>query len=70
MRQSAKERIAKCLKEGLCAACLQPFKKGERVIRLNHVRCYHATRRAIQSGKTTEGGENSRWQAAEASNWR
>lgn len=54
MRKSAKERIERCIREGLCAACLQPFEEGERSIRLNHVRCYHATRRAIKAGKTTD----------------
>ncbi len=54
MRKAAKERIAKCKRENLCVACMEPFtNKDEVAIRGCHVRCYHATYRAIRRGKFT-----------------
>jgi hypothetical protein len=54
VRKAAKDRVERCTKLGLCLACEQPFKDGEASTRGLHIRCYHATRRAIVSGKTTE----------------
>ncbi len=54
VRKSARDRLAKCKHENLCPACMQSFAEGETTIRGVHVRCYHATRRAIQAGKFTE----------------
>lgn len=54
VRKAARDRLAKCQHENLCPACLEPFEAGEDRMRGVHVRCYHATRRAIKAGKFTE----------------
>lgn len=53
VKKSAQQRIAKAAAENLCVACMQPH-DGTRVIRGTHERCYRATLRAIESGKTTD----------------
>ena len=54
VRKTAKDRIAKCEKDGLCVACMEKIAEGERSMRGMHMRCYFATARAIRTGKTTE----------------
>jgi hypothetical protein len=54
VRKAARERLAKCQQENLCPACLEPLADDEPRMRGVHIRCYHATRRAIQAGKFTE----------------
>lgn len=54
VRKAARERIAKCEKESLCVACLGQLKANEHTIRGCHVKCYHATYRAIREGKMTD----------------
>jgi hypothetical protein len=53
VNKAAKERLAKCMREGLCPACLEPLLPGQPTKRGAHVRCYHATFRAVRAGKTT-----------------
>ena len=53
MNQEAIDRIAKCAREGLCLACLQPLGTGK-VVRQCHERCDQATRRAILRRYFTE----------------
>lgn len=55
LKKEAKERIARCEKERRCVACMELFAPpDETSIRGCHIRCYHATYRAIRSGKFTE----------------
>ena len=53
VNKKAMQRIAEAEAKHLCVACLQPL-DGTRVVRGCHERCYRATLRAIESGKTTE----------------
>lgn len=53
VRKIALERLQKCERENLCVACMEPM-GGDKPIRGCHIRCYHATRRAILAGKVTE----------------
>lgn len=53
VKKTARERIAKCERERLCVACLEPL-GDEEPMRGCHCRCYHATYRAIKSGKFTD----------------
>lgn len=53
MKRSAVARIAKCEKEGLCTACLQPLGES-RVVRGCHEKCARATYRAIERGEMTD----------------
>ena len=65
VKREAVERLTKCEKEGLCCGCLQPL--GEQLPRRGLcIGCYHATRRAINSGKTTEGKQLSEGKMLEA----
>lgn len=52
--KSAQKRLHKCNEKGLCLACEQPIKDGEHVVRGIHLRCYHATLRAIKRGDFTD----------------
>lgn len=53
VKRAAVERVTKCEKEGLCCGCMKPV--DPLITRRGLcVGCYHATRRAINSGKTTE----------------
>jgi hypothetical protein len=52
MDRVARARVAKCDKEGLCYACMQPL--YGRVIRKCHAKCMKATQRAIERGETTD----------------
>ena len=54
VKKAARERLAKCSELDLCVACMEPVVEGERTLRGCHMRCYHATYRAIRSGKFTE----------------
>lgn len=54
VRRKAIERLEKCERECLCVACLEPIVAEEKTMRGMHMRCYFATKRAIDSGKTTE----------------
>lgn len=53
LKKAARQRIAKAEAEHLCVACLQPLGDGT-VKRGCHEKCYRATLRAIEKGKTTE----------------
>jgi hypothetical protein len=53
VKREAIKRIDRCRQEGLCRACLEPVLPGEKTIRDIHLRCYHATFRAVRAGKTT-----------------
>lgn len=53
VNKRAQERLAKCRQSNLCLACMQPIEAGEEVLRGVHMRCYHATYRAVRMGKTT-----------------
>lgn len=53
VKRAAVERVTKCEKEGLCCGCLRPVDPLAARRGLCGG-CYHATRRAINSGKTTE----------------
>lgn len=53
VNKAAQRRLAKADAENLCCACMQPH-DGTRIIRGNHERCYRATMRAIEAGKTTD----------------
>lgn len=53
VKRAAVERLAKCEREGLCCGCMEPL-EGEVARRGLCIACYHATRRAINAGKTTE----------------
>lgn len=65
VKRDAVERLAKCERERLCCGCLEPL--GEELgTRGLHVRCYHATRRAILAGKTTEEDRISQGKLLEA----
>lgn len=52
VRKAARERLEKAEKEHLCVACMEAL--NGRPMRGMHMRCYHATMRAIRTGKTTE----------------
>lgn len=52
VRKAARERIERAAREGLCVACMQPL-DGTSVKRGCHERCYRATLRAVEQGKTT-----------------
>jgi hypothetical protein len=51
--KKAMDRLSRCSREGLCPACLQPIAEGEHVKRGVHLRCYHATYRAVRAGLTS-----------------
>lgn len=53
VRKAARDRILRCQSERLCVACLEPI-GSEEPIRGCHIRCYHATYRAIKRGKFTD----------------
>lgn len=54
VRKAARERIEKAERENLCLGCLKPIVGSEKTMRKQHLRCYYATLRAINAGKTTE----------------
>lgn len=54
VKKVAKDRLAKCEGEGLCCACLERIKEGQRPIRGMHPACYYATQYGIKTGKFTE----------------
>jgi len=51
VKRTARQRVARAEREGLCVACLEPLEGT--VKRGCHERCYQATRRAVAQGKTT-----------------
>lgn len=53
MKRSVVQRIARCEKECLCMACLEPLGES-RVVRGCHERCARATYRAIEHGSFTD----------------
>jgi hypothetical protein len=55
MKKSALQRIARCQREGLCLACLEPL--AGTVLRGCHERCAKATYRAIAKGLLTDEGQ-------------
>lgn len=57
MNKKAVQRLAKCEKEGLCPACLQPITAGETLVRGCHSKCAKATYRAIAAGELTDEGQ-------------
>lgn len=54
VKRSAQNRVNKCRQDDLCFACMEKFLPDEMRTRDVHLRCYHATFRAIKAGKTTE----------------
>lgn len=52
MDRTARIRVNKCEKEGLCYACMKPL--SGRVVRKCHEACARATYRAIQRGECTD----------------
>jgi hypothetical protein len=58
VNKDAEQRIAKCITERLCCACLQPLNET-RTIRGCHEACYRATKRAIARGIFTDAERTS-----------
>lgn len=52
VKKTARNRIAEATQKGLCVACMAPL-DGKRTVCGCHERCYRATLRAIEKGKTT-----------------
>jgi hypothetical protein len=58
VNRTAQQRIAKCVTENLCCACMQPL-DDKRTVRGCHERCYRATNRAIANGVFTDAERTS-----------